>query len=192
MPARMPPDRDAVDRFEALFARTYSDVAAFCARRAASREDAEEATTESYAIAWRRRADVPPEPEDRLWLFGVARRVLANEARARRRRDRLAARLRAEAAGAARLGAPPVVAERSSPTARALHALPDSDRELLLLVAWEELSVAEVATVLGVPAPVVSRRLHRARRRFAHVLNAAGSAVGDPPASGQVLPEPTA
>ena len=188
MPIRMPGAGAELERFEALFARTYPDIAAYCARRAATPEDAEEAAVEAFAIAWRRRDDLPPPPEDRLWLFGVARRVLANEARAGRRRERLVARLRGEALGAARSTVP--VLEGPSPVAEALRSLPARDRELLLLVGWERLSVAEIATVLGVRAAVVSRRLYRARRRFAAALAAAGA--GDPEQVGHVVPEPTA
>ena len=170
MPPPLTPE-DELARFEALFSRTYADVAAFCTRRSATPQDAEEAATDVYAIAWRRRADVPPAPDDRLWLFGVARRVLANQARTSRRRDRLLGRLRAEASRAAPV-APPA-APHASPAARALNALSDGDRELLVMVAWDDLTVAQIAEVLSVPAPVVSRRLHRARRRFAHVLSTA-------------------
>ena len=191
MPGPMPPDPAALERFEALFARTYSDIAAFCARRAPTPEDAEEAAVETFAIAWRRRDDVPPAPEDRLWLFGVARRVLANEARAGRRRDRLVARLRGETAGAVAFVAAPAV-DDPSPAARALRSLSAADRELLLLVAWEGLSVAEAATLLGVRAAVVSRRLYRARRRFAAALERERADAGDPAEAGHVLAEPTA
>lgn len=153
-------------QFDALFTRCWTDVLRFCLRRATSDADAEEAATEVFAIAWRRLDDVPPPPEDRLWLFGVARNVLANQQRGERRRSRLLERLRAEPAD--------VVPEPRLPSdgaaATALRALSAADRELLLLVGWEELSVAEVADVLGVPAPVVSRRLHRARKKFAAQL----------------------
>jgi RNA polymerase sigma-70 factor (ECF subfamily) len=59
-----------------------------------------------------------------------------------------------------------------SPTARAFRALPEQDRELLSLVAWEELDTAQIATVLGVSRNAVRIRLHRARKRFAKLLTA--------------------
>jgi RNA polymerase sigma-70 factor (ECF subfamily) len=49
--------------------------------------------------------------------------------------------------------------------------LRDGDREVLALIAWEELSVAEAARVLNCPAPVFSVRLHRARRRLERLLS---------------------
>lgn len=164
-------------RIEASFGRNFRDVAAFCRRRCATPEDAEDAATEVFAVAWRRVGELPDPPDDRLWLFGVARRVVANQQRAARRRERLEARLRTERRPAA-VTAP---GDRFGDTAvaRALRSLPDGDRELLLLVAWEGLSTGEIARVVGRPAPVVSMRLHRARKRFAHVYdNAEARAVG--------------
>ena len=158
--------------FERTFTANYPAMMAYFRRRCATPEDAEDAATEVFAVAWRRRAELPPAPEDRLWLFGVARRVLANQVRGARRRDRLVERLR----GAQRPH------ERSDPATgaaldvrRALAALGPADRELLLLIGWEQLEVREAAAVLGLPAPLVSRRLYRARRRLAHLL--------DPPAA---------
>ena len=162
--------RDVTDpqlRFEATFRRHYRDVAAYCRRRCPTPEDAEEAATEVFAVAWRRLADLPDGPEERLWLFGVARRVVANQARGHGRAQRLHQRLLHE-----RPSPPPAAADTGA-VRRALHALSRGDREVLLLTCWEGLQPAEAAQVLGVPAPVVSTRLWRARRRFAHVYEIA-------------------
>jgi RNA polymerase sigma-70 factor, ECF subfamily len=178
-------------RFERCFTDNYPPIAAYLLRRCATREDAEDAATEVFAIAWRRVDALPPAPEDRLWLFGVARRVLANQARAARRRDRLWHRLRDRSAAMPHAAPPP--AEEGA-AARALRALGAGDRELLTLLAWDGLEVGEIATVLGVSAPVVSRRLYRARQRFERVLAAmAGDAAagGHDPADLSFLPEHT-
>ena len=147
--------------FERCFERNYGDVARFCARRAATDEDAEDAATEVFAIAWRRRDRLPGPPEDRLWLFGIARRVLANAARAERRRQRLMERLKRE---------PEAGHVEPAGLAQALAALGATDRELLLLTGWEGLTPAEIARVLNRPSALVSRRLYRARRRLADEL----------------------
>lgn len=171
-------DDDAAARFERTFTDNYPAIAGYLLRRCASREDAEDAATEVFTVAWRRVADLPPPPEDRLWLFGVARRVLANHLRAGRRRERLRHRLVDRSAP---LWAPPAdAAGASSEAVGALRTLSPADRELLTLVAWDGLEVAEIAQVLGVAPAVVSRRLYRARRRFERAL-------GDRPA----LPSPT-
>ena len=65
--------------FEALYRETYLRVVAY-ARSMASREDADDAVAETYAIAWRRQRDIPRGVE-LGWLIGVTRRVLANARR---------------------------------------------------------------------------------------------------------------
>ena len=122
------------------------------------------------------RRDLPSEPHDRLWLFGIARRVLANAERADRRRSRLTRRLTAQPAPVP--AASPSTDSEAAAIARALAALSPSDRELLLLTGWEELTPAQIAQLLNRPAPLISRRLHRARQRFATALTAAGGQAG--------------
>ncbi len=116
-----------------------------------------------FVVVWRRLDEVPDQPLG--WLLGVARRVLANR---RRAADRAAA-LRDRLAFSTPLSqAPPaIVDERVS---KALAALSEPDRELLLLIAWEGLGQAEVAEALGVRRGTIAVRLHRARQRFALAL----------------------
>ena len=117
---------------------------------------------ETFLVAWRRLDDVP-EPA-LPWLFGVARRTLANSRRSSRRRDILAERLRID------LGDVPVVpVERG--LLDALQTLSVGDRELLLLTAWEGLSTGEAAAALGCSAVACRIRLHRARKRLAAALD---------------------
>jgi RNA polymerase sigma-70 factor (ECF subfamily) len=144
--------------FAALFDAHHAAVLAYALRRAPSVSDAEDAAAETFAIAWRRRDDLPFEP--RPWLYGVARRVLANQRRGSLRWSRLRARL----AGTA---APTATTTDGGPATEALARLRQDDQELLRLVAWEELSHAEIAVVLEISVNAVAIRLHRARRRFA-------------------------
>jgi RNA polymerase sigma-70 factor (ECF subfamily) len=81
-------------RFEELFARTRSALMGYAVRRVGDPADDADVVAETYLVAWRRLDEVPPGEETRLWLFGVARRVLANHQRGERRR--LAAGLRVE------------------------------------------------------------------------------------------------
>jgi RNA polymerase sigma-70 factor, ECF subfamily len=94
-----------------------------------------------------------------LGSSGFARRVLANQRRAAGRRRALTERV-----GVA------VTDERGRPgrpsVLQALAHLPEKDRELLLLVAWDGLSIGEAAAVLRCSATAAKVRLHRARRRF--------------------------
>ena len=65
-------------------------------RRTATPADAADVVAETMLTAWRRLDVMPDEPETILWLYGVARNVIANGDRTRRRQRRLAERLRSE------------------------------------------------------------------------------------------------
>ena len=135
-----PPEPE--QRFEELYMAHYPAIATYVRRRA-SPDDIADVIAETFTTAWRRLDDIPRrEEEARLWLYGVARRVLANHFRAEERRTALAARLREEAASWA-------VPDRThDPAYQAFQRLSDDDRELLSLVAWEGLSGPEIAKVL--------------------------------------------
>jgi RNA polymerase sigma-70 factor (ECF subfamily) len=147
-----------------MFLETYEAVLAYALRRA-DPADAEDVVADTYAIAWRRLDDIPPDPLP--WLYAVARRTLANVHRSTRRRSRLAGRLAAE-------GRPttPGAADSDGGIAdallmrAALTALREPDREALMLVAWEGLTNEQAASALGVSPQVFAVRLHRARRRL--------------------------
>jgi RNA polymerase sigma factor (sigma-70 family) len=157
------------ERFEAIYEAHYAAIAQYALRRTGSTDDAVDVVSETFLTAWRRLGDVPDGDEARLWLYGVARRVLANLHRGSVRRERLAARLRSSLAEAA----PDRPHERDEVRA-AFAGLSDADRELLSLTGWEGLSPAEIATVLGCSRGAVRVRLHRARMRLATRLAAAG------------------
>jgi RNA polymerase sigma-70 factor, ECF subfamily len=156
--------------FAAVYAKNYRPLLGYALRRCPSPDDAADVVAETFTVAWRRADDVPPGDQARLWLYGVARRVVANHLRGERRHAIKTAMLRDELAS---VSAVPARLE-DTPVARAFATLPDGDRELLALVAWEGLGTAEIATVLGCSRNAVSIRLHRARKRFARVLRAAG------------------
>lgn len=110
---------------------------------------------------------MPGGDKARLWLYGVARRVLANHHRSERRRTALAARLRADLTACYRM--PEYTGELAAITA-AFRSLPPADRELLALAAWEGLGTGQIAAVLGCSPNAVRIRRHRARSRFADQL----------------------
>lgn len=143
----------------------YDAVSRYVLRRIESPDDAVDIIGESFLTAWRRLDDVPEGDGARLWLYGVARRVLANHRRGVARRELLATRLRGEFAEAVQEPMSATGAMRA-----AFGRLSDDDRELLSLAGWEGLSPGEIAEVLGLRAGAVRVRLHRARKRFARVL----------------------
>ncbi|MFG2088732.1 MULTISPECIES: RNA polymerase sigma factor [unclassified Spirillospora] len=167
-------DRKA--RFEAMYAATYEPILGYVLRRCPSPDDAADVVAETFTIAWRRLEEIPSGGRSRLWLYGVARRVLANhwrgEAQRRRRTTSLRHDLRDEIAA---VGAGDPV--EASAIADAFRGLSDDDRELLGLVAWEGLDHSAIAAVLGCSAGAARVRLHRARRRFSHALRAAQTDV---------------
>jgi RNA polymerase sigma-70 factor, ECF subfamily len=149
-------------RFEAAYAAHHAPVLGYVLRRTSNADDAADVIAEIFLTAWRRLEDMPPEPQARLWLYGVARRVLANHYRGERRRSALAGRLRADLA----VYRPPEYTGELALIARAFRRLPDADRELLALTAWEGLDHGQIAVVLGCSRNAVRIRLHRARKRF--------------------------
>ncbi|AQZ64499.1 putative RNA polymerase ECF-subfamily sigma factor [[Actinomadura] parvosata subsp. kistnae] len=160
-------------RFEELYTEHYGAVSAYVHRRTDHPDDTADVLAETFTTAWRRLGDVPPGDQARLWLYGVARRVLANHRRGESRRTALAQRLRDELAA---WQAPPAQAppdEVPHGVREAFARLADADREVLTLVVWEELGTAEIATVLGCSRMAARQRLHRARKRFAAELKAA-------------------
>ena len=61
---------------------------------------------------------------------------------------------------------------RKHPLRAALADLPEGDREMLLLIAWEQLTPTEAAAVVGIGAGTARTRLHRARARMRAALEA--------------------
>ncbi|HEY9333652.1 MAG TPA: sigma-70 family RNA polymerase sigma factor [Kribbella sp.] len=163
-----PPDARR-ERFEQVFATHRDAVLGYLRRRTDSGHDAADLLADTFLVAWRRLDDVPLAPQTRPWLYGVARRLLANHRRGEGRRHALATKLRNELSETPPDHQP---LQDDTPAARAFRALPEQDRELLSLVAWEELDTAQLATVLGISRNAVRIRLHRARKRFAKLLTA--------------------
>lgn len=155
---------EAEARFAALYADTFDRLLAYALRRVDEPERAADVVAETFLVAWRRLPEVPPGDEARLWVYGVARRVLANDRRGRARRQRLGERLRADLPRAV-----PDHADRLAATATvraALSRLREQDREILTLTLWEELEPREIALVLDLPVGTVRTRLSRARARL--------------------------
>jgi RNA polymerase sigma-70 factor (ECF subfamily) len=156
-------ENDARDRFAALFTANSRPLLAYALRRT-SPTDAGDVVAETMLIAWRR-LDELPRGGERLWLYGVARRVLANELRAARRRERLGARFSDEAVRATSVHRDGSVADLLA-IGDAVRRLAAAEREVVELAAWEGLTPAEIAVVLGVPSATVRSRLHRARQEL--------------------------
>jgi RNA polymerase sigma factor (sigma-70 family) len=148
--------------FEAMFREHYDAVTRYVVRRL-GRTVSPDIVSETFLVAWRRLDDVPENPLP--WLYATARNLVANEIRRQQRDASLGRRLAARpAAPSADMGE--LIAERLAVTA-ALQRLSERDREVLRLVQWEGLTVADAATVMNCTRSAFKVRLHRARRRLA-------------------------
>jgi RNA polymerase sigma-70 factor (ECF subfamily) len=156
------PERRA--SFEALFDAHQRGVRAYALRRGAG-ASADDVVAETFLVAWRRLDAVDEDPLP--WLLGVARRVLSNERRGERRRLALFDRL----LGVDGPPAPEPTAVLDERLAGALAGLSPTERDALLLVAWEGLSPDRAARAAGCSAATFRVRLHRARRHVARALN---------------------
>jgi RNA polymerase sigma-70 factor (ECF subfamily) len=156
------------DRFEPLYRELYGPISGYVVRRVGNPEDAAEVIAETFTTLWRQLDRCPAGPDARPWLFGVARRVLANQRRGERRRGALAERL---TAGVDAAVVWPPGSGADDRIVNAFARLSESDREVLSLVAWEGLTGEELAVALGLSRALVRLRLHRARRRFMAALD---------------------
>lgn len=155
-------------RFEKLAPVVIDAVRRYLARRT-DPATADDVLSETLLICWRRLDEMPQEPLP--WVYAVARNCLANAERGRRRQFRLLARI-------SRIDPPPVAVDGPAPPdaelADALAAMRAEDAELLRLWAWEDLTPAGIAVVLGITANAASIRLHRAKEKLRKHLTASG------------------
>lgn len=155
-------------RFETLYDAHYCEISAYVRRRIPEYEAAD-VIAQVFEVAWRRFEHVPLPPEDRLWLFGVARHNVADFRRSGFRRLRLYARLAQEARSLSLSvnNLDPLHAR----VAEAMGRLRPSDREVLQLVLWDDLTHAEAAAVLGCSTNAVELRFRRAQARVRSALS---------------------
>ncbi len=175
-PGRGQPGFD--EPFRAVFDELHREIHAYASRRVPE-EIADDVVAETFLTVWRRRKDLPAVPEDRRrWVFGVARNHLAHVQRSRARLARLESRL----ALATAAGIPvvePDVAEQvvvSLDAFAAFRGLSPQDQEIIQLVAWDGLTAADGAAVLGCSPVAFEARLRRARRRLTALLRHHGRA----------------
>ncbi len=166
------PSADA--RFRSLYEEYYDPMRDYCLRRLPS-DDTNDALAEIFMVAWRRLDTVPDGDQARLWLFGVARKVISTTRRGARRRVRLAAKAIAIGDSASlAVDTESLVVRRSQDAAlmKAIATLKPDDQELVRLKAWEELSHTDIGEVLGISAHAVDMRLNRALRKVGKAMSA--------------------
>jgi RNA polymerase sigma-70 factor, ECF subfamily len=164
--------------FAELYRRHYRPVRDFCRRRVAS-DLVDDAVAETFMTAWRRLDDVPAGDEALVWLYRLAFRVIGHQWRSTARRRRLELRIRSLGRGFGCAGEESVIdGEEHRLVLDAAARLGDTDAEVLRLMAWEQLSIVDIAAVLGIAPNAVKQRLHRAKRNLAreyHRLESRGA-----------------
>jgi len=167
-------------RFGEIFDRYADDILRYASARL-GRDLAEDVTAETFLAAFgaRSRYDLS-RGNARPWLYGIAVRQIGKHRRAERRYREALSRVQAEPV-TADFGdrvADRVTAEQLRPRLSAvLSGLSRQDRELLLLVAWTDLTYEESAQALGVSAGAVKSRLHRIRARTRQALGEISTAL---------------
>jgi RNA polymerase sigma factor (sigma-70 family) len=154
------------EQFAILFDKHAPHIYRYLVRRA-DRQVADDLVAETFlaAFAERYRYDLS-YADARPWLYGIATDLVSQHRReeARQERIRQAAALEPEVPGHADQVAADVTAQAMhSLLDKALGALPAGDRDVLLLIAYEQLTYQEVSRALAIPVGTVRSRLHRAR-----------------------------
>jgi len=168
------PTRD--ERFHDFYQERFLDVSGFVRRRVAA-SDASDVIAQVFTVAWRRFDVIPAPPEDRLWLFGVARRTVASHRRSGLRRFQLYQRLFEQ------LVPPSSPSDDDHLLARveiAIARLRPNDREVLRLILWDDLTHAEAATILGCTPNAVDLRFRRAQKRVRAALGITTAPIDAP------------
>ncbi|WP_188079093.1 RNA polymerase sigma factor [Actinotalea subterranea] len=166
----------AEDRFTRLWVDHRGDVTRFVQRRVPD-DMVDDVVSETFTVAWRRLDEMPGE--ERAWLFGVARNVMATHTRTHGRWRALAVRAAIEPPETG-LSAEAAAVDRVE-LARAWMSLTDGEREVMALVAWEGLTTQEAAQVLGCRPSTFSVRLVRARRHLVDALERGSVRAGSRP-----------
>jgi RNA polymerase sigma factor (sigma-70 family) len=166
------------EQFAVLFARHAPLIHRYAARRVGSGA-ADDLVAETFLAAFGKRLRYDRDhPDARPWLYGIATRLVGQH----RREEQRQYRIRQAAVPDRDLPghADRVAADQTARAVRvelmaALAALPDDERDLLILIAWEQLTYDQAARALGIPVGTVRSRLSRARARIRAALAAAGT-----------------
>jgi RNA polymerase sigma-70 factor (ECF subfamily) len=163
------------EAFGLIYDRHATTVLRFLGRRTGARV-AEGLVGELFRVAFERRKTFDGSRGSALpWLYGIGSNLLLKHRRAEARRLRASAQMAAGEAADRRASAAALDARLLFPrVADAIEALPEGEREALLLFAWEDLSYQSVAEALELPIGTVRSRLNRARARLRELLEPKG------------------
>ena len=193
-PARLDPDRRLVRaaqadplEFEALYRKYVAQIYSFALYELRDHHEAEDVTERTFMLAlsgiprFREREDAPGATEAgdadaavragastfRVWLFRIARNVIANHRRTARRRPVAPLELAVAMADPLDVAHETEIRDEARAAWAAVGRLPDDRRRVVTLRFVEEMSAAEIADVLGRSEGAVRVLLHRALRSVA-------------------------
>ena len=158
-------------RFTLLYDAHYREILGYLVRRLDSLPIAQDLTEDVFVVAWEKLDGIPEEPETVFWLYGVAKRTLANHRRKTARRSSIweASRPRPQPADDA--PADQLLRTQECEEVRfTLRTLRVRDQEVIRLAYWDELPHAAIAEMLGCSRTAVDVRLHRAIRRLGKAM----------------------
>lgn len=167
---------DQPEAFGLIYDRHALTVLRFLGRRVGA-EVAEGLVGELFRIVFERRKTFDASRVSALpWLYGIGSNLLLKHRRAEARRLRASARMAAAGEAADRRASAVALDARLlfPRVADAIEALPDGERDALLLFAWEDLSYQSVAEALELPIGTVRSRLNRARAQLRELLEPGG------------------
>jgi RNA polymerase sigma-70 factor (ECF subfamily) len=156
--------------FEQIFARWAPRLHGFLFRVSGVSADADDLLQATFLKVHRARKSFRPEMRLRPWLFSIAARVRIDEARRRVRHPSGADLEQAEQIAAPGEEDPTVRSERSVAVLAALAQLRDSQREVIHLHRFEQMSFAEIAALLGTSEGAVKLRAFRGYEKLREVL----------------------
>ncbi|MCO5996023.1 RNA polymerase sigma factor [Actinoallomurus rhizosphaericola] len=171
-PALVAASLEDPESFGELFRRHAPRLHAYVKRRLGPTL-ADDVVSETFAVAFRRRERFDGRSEVGAWLWGIASKLIARHHRQETRMYRAFARTGVDPAedGAADSADDRMAAAALGPhLAKALATLSAQDRNALLLLAWGELSYAEIAATLDLPLGTVKAKIHRARKKLRKAL----------------------
>jgi RNA polymerase sigma factor (sigma-70 family) len=165
--------RRTPELFGRVFERHAADIHGYAARRLGV-PAADDLMAETFLIAFRHRGRYDVSRDNaRPWLYGIATNLIARHRRSEARAYRALARTGTDPV--AESFADDAIERMTATSARSLLAgalarLQPRDRDVLLLIAWADLTYDQVSESLGIPIGTVRSRLHRARSQVREAL----------------------
>lgn len=169
----------AQERFRHLYDTHYRAVVGYFMRRLGHTPPAQDLTEDVFLIAWRKLDQVPTGEDELYWLYGVAKRVLANHRRKMVGRWRITSRIGPRDALTESVEDQVIRHEEAESVLGALGGLREQDQELIRLAYWDELPHDAIADLVGCSRGAVDVRLHRAVRRLGKELKHSRHLIGE-------------